>query len=55
MYSTGDEYIYVKLFCKYQSIFVFNKQHEFAYVAVLFYELKQNLCTCMCDCHIALL
>jgi len=39
-YSTGDEYIYVKLFCKYQTIFIVNK-HEFAYVGVLFYKLKQ--------------
>jgi hypothetical protein len=41
MYNIGDEYSYVKLFCKYQNIFVVNKQHEFAYVGVLFYELKQ--------------
>jgi hypothetical protein len=40
-YSAADEYIYVILFCNYQSIFVVNKQHEFAYIGVLLYELKQ--------------
>jgi hypothetical protein len=43
MHSSDDEYIYVKLFCKYQSIFVANKEHEFAHVGVLFYELKQTI------------